>query len=79
MRMVVGQAALLAAIGLGLGVGVATGVGRSVRRLLYGVEPTDITTYVVVALSLFAIAFLASYVPARRAGSVNPVTALRYE
>jgi putative ABC transport system permease protein len=79
MRMVLGQAALLAAIGLALGLGLAAGTARLARRLLYGIEPTDAATYVLVALGLFIIAFLASYVPARRAGRVNPVTALRCE
>ncbi|HUE90105.1 MAG TPA: ABC transporter permease [Vicinamibacterales bacterium] len=77
--LVVGQAAMLAAGGLMLGLILAFGASRLMRGLLFGVEPGDLTTYVGVAGVLFAIALLASYLPARRASRVDPITALRYE
>jgi putative ABC transport system permease protein len=77
--LVVGHAATLAAGGLTLGLVLALGVSRLMRGLLFGVEPGDVTTYASVAGALFAIALLASYLPARRASRVDPVTALRSE
>jgi putative ABC transport system permease protein len=47
--------------------------------MLFGVSPLDLATFVGVAITLGAIALLASYVPARRAARVDPVEALRHE
>jgi putative ABC transport system permease protein len=77
--LVVGQAAALASGGLALGLLLAFGASRLMRGLLFGVEPNDVATYAGVAGALFAIALLASYLPARRASRVDPVTALRSE
>ena len=77
--LVVGQAATLASGGLILGLMLALGASRLIRGLLFGVEPGDVLTYVGVAGALFAIALLASYLPARRASRVDPITALRQE
>src|SRR5688500_6958440 len=79
VAMVVRQAAGLAVAGLVLGLALAAAATRLIRQLLFGIEPTDATTFALVAVGLFAIALLASYVPARRAARVNPVSALRYE
>jgi len=49
------------------------------RKLLYGVDAWDLSTFVAVAIVLAAAAILASYLPAHRAASVNPVEALRAE
>jgi len=57
----------------------ALGVTRFLRAMLYGVSPFDPVSFVAVTLVLTSIAFLASYVPARRAARVDPVEALRQD
>jgi ABC-type antimicrobial peptide transport system permease subunit len=68
-------------VGLGLAIGVATALvlTRLVKNLLFGLSPTD--PYVIggSAATLLLVALLASYMPARRAARVDPVTALRHE
>jgi putative ABC transport system permease protein len=79
LKLVVGQGMLLAGIGLGVGLIAAFAVTRIMSSLLFAVSATDPLTYFGLALLLGAIAFLACYIPARRATKVNPVTALRAE
>jgi putative ABC transport system permease protein len=62
-----------------VGLVLAFGATRLMSGLLFGVEPGDLITYVGVAGALFAIALVASYLPARRASRVDPITALRCE
>jgi len=69
----------LAACGVGLGLIGAFLVGRALRGLLYGVGSIDSIALCAVAMTLFAAAFLACYIPARRAASVDPMVALRDE
>lgn len=78
-RMVLKQASALAGAGVVIGLLAASGVTRMMASLLYGVEPIDIPTFAVVAVALTFIALLASWLPARRAASVDPVVALRFE
>jgi predicted permease len=61
------------------GLAVALAAGRFLEKILYGVEPTDPLTLVIVLGLLLAIAALACWIPARRAIRINPVTALRQE
>ncbi|MGA9978398.1 MAG: ABC transporter permease [Candidatus Sulfotelmatobacter sp.] len=69
----------LAASGVGLGLIGAFFVGRVLRGLLYGVGSIDSIALCAVAMTLFAAAFLACYIPARRAARVDPMVALRDE
>jgi putative ABC transport system permease protein len=79
LRMVVGQGMLLVVVGLVLGLIGAFALTHLMSSLLYGVSASDPLTYVAIALLLAAVAFLASYIPARRAMRVDPMVALRYE
>ncbi len=77
--LIVRNAARLAAAGLVLGVGGAVLFARAMRSLLFGVTPLDPLTFLGVTAVLGTVALLASYLPARRAAGVDPVTALRSE
>ncbi|HKB64557.1 MAG TPA: ABC transporter permease [Pyrinomonadaceae bacterium] len=79
LRLVLGQGALLAVIGVVLGLTGAFALTRLMASLLFGVTPTDAAIFTFVPLGLTAIAMLASYLPARRATKVDPLVALRYE
>jgi hypothetical protein len=78
-RMFVRQGITLGAAGVTCGLAGATLLTRLMSSLLFGTSPLDPATYGIVALSLVAIAALASYVPARMASSADPVRALRGE
>ena len=77
--MVLKQGLILSGIGVAIGLGMALGLTRLMSGLLYGVSPTDPLTYMSVALGLIAVALTASYLPARRAASLDPITVLRSE
>jgi len=77
--MVLRQAMTLAGLGIAIGLGAAFGLTRYLASLLYGVKPTDPLIFASVAILLGFVAFLASYLPARRVLRVDPVTSLRYE
>jgi putative ABC transport system permease protein len=79
VRLVVGQGARLALIGVALGLGGAVLLTRVMSSLLYGVGATDPLTFASVAILLVLVAIVASYIPARRAMHVDPMVALRHE
>ena len=79
IRMVVRGGALLALLGIGIGLAGALAVTRVIQSLLFDVSATDTVSFVGVTVFLTAVALLASYVPARRATRVDPMTALRTE
>ncbi len=78
-RMVVSRAMKPVLLGLGVGLAASFAVTRLVRSLLFGVDPNDPMTLVVGTAVLLGIAVVAAYVPAHRATTVDPVTALRQE
>jgi putative ABC transport system permease protein len=69
----------LTLLGVGSGVIVALGLAQFTGSLLYRVAPTDIVTFLAVSVLLLIVGMLASYIPARRAASVDPLLALRCE
>ena len=76
-RLIVAEGLALALAGLATGVLLALLVGRLLTSQLYGIEPTDPMTYLSISLLLLAVAFLATWQPARRATRVDPLGALR--
>jgi predicted permease len=79
LRMIVGQAAKLAGIGVAVGVAAALPLAPLLDSQLYGIESFDPTTFISVPVVLMVIATLAALVPARNAMRVDPLTALRVE
>jgi putative ABC transport system permease protein len=79
LRLVVGDGLRVTALGIVIGTAAAAALTRFIQTLLFGVTPTDTTTYVTVIALLAIVALLASALPARRASRVDPMTALRAE
>ncbi len=79
MWLVLRQVLTMVAIGTGVGMPVAWSLAWLVRHEFYGVQPWDWVSTAVAALSLFAVAALAGFVPARRATNIDPIQALHYE
>jgi putative ABC transport system permease protein len=77
--LILGQNARLVAVGALIGVGGGVLLGRAMRSILYRVGPDDPITFSAVLAILTAVAFAASYLPARRASHVDPLAALRHE
>jgi putative ABC transport system permease protein len=78
-RLVLGKGAFLTLVGMGIGLPLAFALANFLSSLLFGVKAADPVAFIVLPLVLAAVATLASYLPARRAVRVDPITALRYE
>ncbi len=77
MRLVLGRGLKLVAIGGAIGLAVAAGLAQLLSGLLFGVSPLDPAAYVTTVVVLGLVALAATYVPARRAAAVDPLTAIR--
>jgi ABC-type antimicrobial peptide transport system permease subunit len=77
--MVLREVSWMAALGIALGVPVALGLGHLVKSLLSPTQPTDPVVLTGASLLLCLVALGAGWIPARRAASIDPMNALRYE
>ena len=79
LKLIVSQGMLLASVGVAIGLAAALSLTRLISGLLFGVSATDPLTLIIFAGVLALVAFLANYIPARRAARIDPMVALRYE
>ena len=77
--LILAKACWLATLGIAGGVLCSFATGESMRRMLFGVSPWDMTTLLSAGCLLAASALIASFIPARRAASLNPTEAMRAE
>jgi predicted permease len=77
LTLILGKGLLLVGVGIAIGLVLASAAAPLIATLLYGVHPFDVTVFVTVPLVLMFVAFLATYIPARRATIVDPIIALR--
>ena len=79
VKLIVTRGALLALMGIAAGTVLAVALSGLMAGLLFEVQATDASTYVATTVLLFAVAALAAYIPARRAGRIDPAYVLRHE
>ena len=79
VKLILKQGAAQMAIGLAIGMALAWGVSAAITIIMFQVDPRDVSVFATVFGVILSIGFLASWIPARRATSVDPMTALRYE
>jgi putative ABC transport system permease protein len=79
LRMTMGQGLRLTMIGIAAGLGGAFALTRYLKSLLFGLTETEPMMFLLTPVLLLIVAMLASYLPARRAAAIDPVTALRQE
>jgi len=79
LRLVLSRGMKMAMAGVAIGLVAAFGLTRLMSSMLFGVRPTDPLTFTAIASVLLLVALLATYLPARRATKVDPLTALRSE
>ena len=77
LRMILGEGAAMALVGLAIGGVAAVPLSQLLKGLLFGVEPADPLTIAIAATLLVAVAVVAAWIPARRATAIDPITALR--
>jgi predicted permease len=77
LKLILRRGAVLAGVGIFVGVIVSAATASMMASLLYGIHPHDLLVFLAVPLLLFAVAVMASYIPARRATKVDPMFALR--
>jgi ABC-type antimicrobial peptide transport system permease subunit len=77
--MVLREALTLAGVGVAIGLAGAYGLTRLIQTQLFGVAPTDLLTMAAAALGIATVTALAGYIPARRATTIDPMIALRWE
>jgi len=76
LTLILGKGLLLVGVGIAIGLVLASAAAPMIATLLYGVHPFDVTVFATVSLVLMFVAFLATYIPARRATMVDPIIAL---
>lgn len=79
LRLILRQSLILIVAGIGIGVLAAFGAGRLLERFIEGMQPTGPLTFIMMVAILTIAALLASYIPARRASRIDPMTALRQD
>jgi putative ABC transport system permease protein len=79
LRLVLGEATVLIAVGVVCGTAIAALAARWTASLLYGIEPSDPVVFVLAPLGLLTVGLAACAIPARRATRVDPAVALRNE
>jgi putative ABC transport system permease protein len=79
IRLILNRISILIAVGVTLGIIGAAILSKFLVSLLYGVSPFDPLAFAVASVFLVAVALLAAFIPARRAGRIDPITALRHE
>lgn len=79
LRLILGESLALVGVGLALGLSAAVAVTRLLAAMLFQVRPNDPLVYIGVAVLLGVVTLFAAYVPATRAGGIDPLTALRQE
>jgi len=77
--MILGHGMKLTVLGIVIGLAAAFGLTRLMETMLFGVAPTDLTTFTAISVLLVTVALLACYLPGRRATKVEPTISLRYE
>ena len=79
LRLILRQGMTLVAAGIVFGIAASIGLTRLMATLLYGVNATDPITFLALSAALLAVAFVACWLPARRASAVDPIVALHAE
>jgi predicted permease len=79
VRMILGEALKVVAIGITIGLPVAFGAGKVIASKLYGLSAADPAAITIATIIIFSAALFAGYVPARRASRINPIASLKYE